>query len=101
MNPAPGTVYGTSTRKKFKMKNKLIDLNNHLFAQIERLTDENATPEIIKQEIARSSALASLSANVIANAKIVLDAHVAAKEWGLDKMLDQVGASTIRSAQIT
>jgi hypothetical protein len=27
------------------MKNKLFDLNNHLFAQIERLANEDLTPE--------------------------------------------------------
>ncbi len=32
------------------MKNKLADLNNHLFAQLERLSDEDLAPEQIEQE---------------------------------------------------
>lgn len=42
------------------MKNKLSDLNNHLFAQLERLSDENLTAEQIEQEAKRGEALSRL-----------------------------------------
>lgn len=37
------------------MKNKPVDLNNHLFAQLERLGDEDLSGDDLKQEIERVS----------------------------------------------
>lgn len=56
------------------MKNKLTDLNNHLFAQIERLSDEGLKQEDIEKEIKRTQAIVSVSTQIIDNAKISLDA---------------------------
>jgi hypothetical protein len=52
------------------MKNKLIDLNNHLFAQLERLSDEDLKPEELKVELARAQAISSVSKNIISNASL-------------------------------
>jgi hypothetical protein len=65
------------------MKNKLIDLNNHLFAQLERLSDENLTPENLQQEIQRSHAIKVISREIIDNARLALDAQVKIKEYQL------------------
>lgn len=59
------------------MKNKLIDLNNHLFAQIERLSDEELLDDKLKEEIERSRAIGSVAKNVIDNARLCLDAQLA------------------------
>ncbi len=56
------------------MKNKLIDLNNHLFAQMERLSDEDLVGESLTQEINRSKAVSHCAAQIINNAKLALDA---------------------------
>lgn len=55
------------------MKNKLIDLNNHLFEMIERLNDDLSDEELEK-EIKRAAAMSNLSKQVIDNAKVELEA---------------------------
>ncbi|GLQ31640.1 hypothetical protein [Litoribrevibacter albus] len=58
------------------MKNKLTDLNDHLFAQIERLGDEELSHEQLEKEIARTDAITSVATQIISNAKTVLEAQV-------------------------
>jgi hypothetical protein len=56
-------------------KNRLIDLNDHLFMQIERLSDEDLTPEALEVEIKRTEALVPIAQAIMANASLVLKAH--------------------------
>jgi len=62
------------------MKNKLIDLNNHLFAQLERLSEEDTTGDKLKEEIERSRAVGCIARNIIDNARLALDAQKALGE---------------------
>lgn len=66
------------------MKNKLSDLNNHLFEQLERLNDEDLTPEDLKLEINRSKAMASVGKVIVDNANIVFVAKKYADEFSLE-----------------
>jgi hypothetical protein len=56
------------------VKNKLTDLNNHLFAQLERLSDEDLTAEQIEQEVNRSEAIVSVAEQIVRNADLQLKA---------------------------
>lgn len=56
------------------MKNKLADLNDHLFAQIERLGDSELKGEELKQEVERSKAMAQIATQIVNGAKTTLDA---------------------------
>lgn len=54
-------------------KNKLIDLNNHLFAQLERLSDENLANEELAKEINRGKAITGIASQIIANGNLVVN----------------------------
>ena len=43
------------------MKNKLVDLNNHLFAELERLSDEDLQGDELTAEIDRAKAITGVS----------------------------------------
>ena len=64
------------------MKNKIQDLNDHLFAQLERLNDEDLTPEQLDKEITRSKAVSAISGQIINNARLALDATRLQVEFG-------------------
>ena len=56
------------------MKNKLADLNDHLFMQLERLGDEDLTPEQIEQEAKRADAMVEVADRIVGNAALQLKA---------------------------
>lgn len=80
------------------MKNKLGDLNNHLFAQLERLSDEELTADDIAKEVTRTDALVKVSEQIISNANLVLrGAALVAEHGGKDAfqhLLPMMGGST-------
>jgi hypothetical protein len=56
------------------MQNTLGDLNNHLFAQLERLGDESIKGDDLREEIERARAINSVAAQIVSNASLVLEA---------------------------
>ena len=64
------------------MKNTLGDLNNHLFAQLERLSDEDLRGDDLQEEIERSKSITSVSTQIINNGNLVLRAEQMKKEYG-------------------
>lgn len=64
------------------MQNKLMDLNNHLFSQLERLNDETLTEETMNKELQRSKAITEIAKPIIANAQLILDAQKHLDEYG-------------------
>ena len=65
------------------MKNTLGDLNNHLFAQLERLGDEELTGDKLQEEISRAKSISDIATQVIANGTLVLKANIAINDGGI------------------
>lgn len=59
------------------MKNKLIDLNNHLFAEIERLSDEDLKGDKLAQEINRAKAVSNVATQIINTGSLALKGQIA------------------------
>ena len=67
------------------MKNKLTDLNDHLFSRLEALGDEDTKGEALEEEIRRSKATVEIAETIVLNARVVLDAHKAIADFGVKK----------------
>lgn len=72
------------------MKNKLTDLNNHLFAQLERLSDESTKGEALAEEIKRAKAVSSISKDIISNAAVALEAAKFQNDYRNAKVPEQL-----------
>lgn len=64
------------------MKNTLTDLNNHLFAQLERLSDEDLKEDEIKKEVARSKAITDVARVIVDNGRLALATMKHLDEYG-------------------
>lgn len=64
------------------MKNKLVDLNNHLFAQLERLSEEGLSAEQIEQEAKRGEAIVAVADQIIRNADLTFKAATFVAQHG-------------------
>jgi hypothetical protein len=56
------------------MKNKISDLRNHLFEQLERLNDNELSDDKMKIEIERATAMSNIGKVIVESAKVQVDA---------------------------
>lgn len=69
-------------------RNKLLDLNNHLFEQLERLNDEELTGEELDKEIERSKAVTQISRVIVDNARLALDAQEFKAKYSYEEVIE-------------
>lgn len=67
------------------MKNTLGDLNNHLFAQLEKLGDDDLTGEELESELKRTDAICDISEQIIKNGELQYKAMKHMDEYGYRK----------------
>jgi hypothetical protein len=65
-------------------RNKITDLNDHLFAQLERLGDEDMTAERLDIEQRRTKAISEISRQVTNVASLVFKTAIAVSEGNID-----------------
>ena len=68
-------------------RNKLTDMHNILMEQLERLNDDDLTDEELQAEIKRSRAMADISAQIVDNARVHIQADYNRETPVLPKML--------------
>lgn len=67
------------------MKNTLGDLNNLLFAQLEKLGDDDLNGEEMDAEIRRAEAMAKVGEQIIKTSELQLKAMMHMDEYGYDR----------------
>ncbi|MCK5541695.1 MAG: hypothetical protein KAI40_03310 [Desulfobacterales bacterium] len=73
------------------MKNKLIDLNNILFAQLEQLSDVDIKDDDLKQEISRSKAMCIVGEKIIENAALALEGQKLINDHSIKRAPEMLG----------
>lgn len=73
------------------MRNKIEDLNNHLFAQLERLGDEDLKSEDLDKEISRAKAISDVAGKIIESAQVTVKAMEVLEKAGHGDKINLTG----------
>lgn len=65
------------------MKNKLTDLNDYLFEQIERINDDSLNEEELSKEIKKAEAIQGIAETIIKNGELQFKAAMKAADLGV------------------
>lgn len=74
------------------MKNRITDLNDHLFAALESVNEHGLSGESLRERIAQAAAVAHLAKSIIENNSLVLQA---------EKLKHEIGPALRLPAQLT
>ena len=72
------------------MKNKLEDLNNHLFEQLERLNNEELKGEELQEERERAKSMTHIAQTIINNGELALKAVKHFDEYGRKNEMPEI-----------
>ncbi|MET3601846.1 hypothetical protein [Martelella mangrovi] len=74
MKPVQAAPEANRIREEKTMGHSLGDLNEHLFSQLDRLSDQEKTPEKLEVEVKRAEAVVSVASQIISNADTAIKA---------------------------
>ena len=66
------------------MKNKLSELNDHLFMMLERLNDNAVKGDELTEELKRAKGVVAIANSIVANANVQVEAYKAVNGVGDD-----------------
>lgn len=69
----------------------MVDLNNHLFEQMERLNDDDLKGDDFEREITRAKAMSGIASQIIQNARVSVEAAKAFNEGLIKKFPPMLG----------
>lgn len=64
------------------MKNTVVDLNNYLFEQLERINDDSLTGEALDATLRKADAVRQIAEVIVKNGKLALKTVRAINEYG-------------------
>lgn len=64
------------------VQNRLVDLNNHLFEQLERLNDSELVGDALVEEIERTKAVTMVASQIVSVGRLVVEAKKTSEEYG-------------------
>jgi hypothetical protein len=95
--PRAAWTYQTPIARKSNVKNRLSDLNDHLFMQLERLADEDLDDAALEKEAVRSRAMVDVADKIIQNGNLSLQAAKLVAGHGADPT-PYLGTIEVRAA---
>lgn len=72
------------------MKNRLVDMHNLLFAQLEKLADEDLSPMELGMECQRARAMTGIACTILEEVKITVEVSRLVSSEEIDEIPDHI-----------
>lgn len=72
------------------MKNTILDLNNYLFEQLERMNDDDLTDDALDRQLRKTDSIIRISESIIKNGELALKAAKLASDTYDDNLVPKM-----------
>lgn len=84
-------IFDVERRINMGTRNKMMDLNDHLFEQMERLNDNDLKGDKLKEEITRAKSMSGIANQIIQNARVCVEAAKAYNDGTIKRFPKMLG----------